>query len=113
MQIHESVINNGIQRLQLDGRTFTLPELSRHVAASLNCPAPWPTNPENNDVKITFADRNAVVVRCQDGRVVLTLSIAQLSKSPRHVAQFPDPRVLQAGSPRAVGPTGARRRDSN
>ena len=29
MQIHESVLNNGIQRLQLNGRTFTLPELSK------------------------------------------------------------------------------------
>ena len=80
VQIHESVINNGIQRLHLDGRTFTLPELSRHVAASLNCPAPWPTNSENNDVKITFAKQNSVVVRCQDGQVVLTLSIARLCK---------------------------------
>ena len=88
MQIHESVINNGIQRLQLDGRKFTVPELSRHVAASLNCPAPWPTNPDNDDVKITFADRNAVVVHCQDGRLMLTLSIARLSKSPHMWRNF-------------------------
>ena len=32
VQIHESVLNNGIQRLQLNGRTFTLPELSQHIA---------------------------------------------------------------------------------
>ena len=88
VQIHESVLNNGIQRLQLDGRTFTLPELSRHVAERLNCPAPWPTNPENEDVKIKFAQRNSVVVRCQDGQVVLMLSIARLSKPPRHWSNF-------------------------
>ncbi len=84
LQIHESVINNGIGRLRLDGRTFTLPELSRHVAASLNCPAPWPTNSENDDVEITFAKQNSVVVRCQDGQVVLTLSIARLCKGTRY-----------------------------
>jgi hypothetical protein len=88
LQIHESVINNGIQRLQLDGRTFAVPELSRYVAARLNCPAPFPTNPENDDAKITFAERNPVVVRCQDGQVVLMLSIARLSKPPRRWRNF-------------------------
>ena len=88
LQIHESVLNNGIQRLQLAGRTFTLPELSKHVAERLNCPAPWPTNPENDDVTITFAQRDPIVVRCQDGQVVLTLSFAQLSKPPRKWTNF-------------------------
>jgi hypothetical protein len=84
LQVHESVINNGIQRLRFDGRTFTLPELSRHVAASLNCPPPWPVNSENDDVRITFAKQNSVVVRCQDGQVLLTLSIARLCKGTRY-----------------------------
>jgi hypothetical protein len=88
LQIHESVINNAIQRLHLDGRTFTLPELSRHVAASLNCPAPWAVTSDNEDVKITFAEQNSVVVRCQDGQVWLALSIARLSKAGRHWSNF-------------------------
>ena len=88
VQIHESVLNNGIQRLQLNGRTFTLPELSQHVAARLNRPAPWEINPEHADVKITFAEKDAVIVRCQDGQFVVTLSIAQLSKSPRKWKNF-------------------------
>ena len=80
VQIHESVLNNGIGRLHFDGRTFTLTELSRHVAASLNCPAPWPISPENEDVRITFAKQNSVVIRCQDGQVLLSLVIARLCK---------------------------------
>jgi hypothetical protein len=88
VQLHESIINNGIERLQLAGRTFTLPELSKHVATRLNCPAPWPTNPENDDVRITFAARDPIVVRFQDGQVMLTLSIAQLSKPPRKWTNF-------------------------
>jgi hypothetical protein len=83
VQIHESVLNNSIQRLQLNGRTFTLPELSKHVAARLNRPAPWEISPDQADVKITFAEKDAVVVRCQDKRVSLTLSIAQLYKPSR------------------------------
>ena len=84
VQIHESVLNNGIGRLHFDGQTFTLGELSRHVAASLNCPAPWPISPENEDVRITFAKQNAVVVRCQDGQLVLSLGIARLCKGTRY-----------------------------
>jgi hypothetical protein len=84
LQIHESVINNGIQRLRLDGRTFTLRELSQHVGASLNCPALWPANSENDDVTIAFAKHNSVVVRFQDGQVSLTLSIARLTKGTRY-----------------------------
>jgi hypothetical protein len=85
LQVHESAINNGIQRLRLDGRTFTLPELSRHIGSSLNCPPPWPTNSENDDVKITFAKQNAVVVHCQNGQVLLTLAIARLCKGSRYI----------------------------
>lgn len=88
VQIHESLVDNGIGRLRLDGRTFTLPELSRHIAANLNCPTVWATNPENDDVKITFAPQNPVVVRFQDGRVELTLSIVRLSKARRAWKNF-------------------------
>ncbi len=88
VQIHESVINNGIQRLLLDGRTFTLPELSEHIASRLNRPIAWEINPENADVKITFAEKDSIVVRCQEGQVVLTLSIAQLSKASRKWKNF-------------------------
>ena len=88
VQIHESVLNNGIQRLLLDGRAFTLPELSEHISSRLNRPMAWEINPEHADVKITFAEKDAVVVRCQDGQVVLTLSIAQLSKASRKWKNF-------------------------
>jgi hypothetical protein len=88
VQLHESVLNNGIERLQLDGRTFSLPELSQHVADCLNHPAAWEINPEHADVRITFAEKDAVVVRCQDGRLLLTLSIAQLSKASRRWRNF-------------------------
>ncbi len=88
VQVHESLVDNGIGRLRLDGRTFTLPELSRHIAANLNCPTVWATNPENEDVKITFAQQNPVVVRFQDGRVELTLSIVRLSKARRAWKNF-------------------------
>ena len=81
VQVHESVLANGIERMQLAGRTFTMPELAEHVARCLNWPKPWATNPDNEDVKITFAKKDPLVVHCQDGQVVVTLSLARLSKA--------------------------------
>jgi hypothetical protein len=88
VQVHESAIDNGIQRLLLNGRTFTLPALSQYVATRLNRPTPWDTDPDQADVKITFAEKDAVLVRCQNNRVAITLSIAQLSKGPRKWKNF-------------------------
>jgi len=78
VQIHESVLNNGIQRLQLDGQQFTLRKLSEHIAARLNRPMSWDINPKYADATIKFAKKDAVLVRCQDGALVLTLKIAEL-----------------------------------
>ena len=64
-QMHESVIHNVVERLALDGRTFTLPELSRHVAHMLSRPEPVEDNPEHNNVLITFATKDAVRVRAR------------------------------------------------
>ncbi|MEN6449005.1 MAG: hypothetical protein ABFC96_00810, partial [Thermoguttaceae bacterium] len=87
VQLHESVLNNGLRRLQLEGRTFTVPELAQHVAASLNC-SPWQVSPDNEDVKITFASQDAVVVRCRDGAVMLTFSVQRLSKGSHRWNNF-------------------------
>jgi hypothetical protein len=88
VQIHESVFNNGIQRLQLDGHKFTLSELSQHIATRLNRPMSWDLNPKYADATITFAKKDAVLVRCQDGALVLTLKIAELHKAPRTHKNF-------------------------
>jgi len=83
LQVHESAINNLFERLDLNGQTMSLPELAKHVAAKLNRPSNWQLDPANEDVEITFAAEDAVHVRCQDGQIVVTLSIVRLSKAPR------------------------------
>jgi hypothetical protein len=87
-QIHESTINNALQRLKLDGKTFSLLELSAHVAKKYNCEEPWEVNPENEDVKITFAASDALQVCCENNQIVLTISIAKLSSPPRFWKDF-------------------------
>jgi hypothetical protein len=88
IQVHETAINNTLQRLALDGRTFTLPELSRHVASQFNRAPFWEIDPANENVVITFARQDAVRVGLRDGRVVLDLAITKLSKSPRSWKDF-------------------------
>jgi hypothetical protein len=82
-QIHESMINNALGRLQLEGKTFTLPQLAKRFAERFQRSNLWNVNPEHEDVKITFAEKDAITVRCRDGQVVLTISVAELSKEPR------------------------------
>ncbi len=83
VQLHESAINNVLERLDLDGRTFTLPELSKHVAGRLNNEGWLQISPEHEQVSITFAAENAVSVRCEDGQVSVTLLFDRLQHERR------------------------------
>jgi hypothetical protein len=83
LQIHESAINNGLERLQLGGRTFTLPELHEWITQRLNRPgAAMPEDmPEN--VLVTFAANDPVRVRFIEGRIEVTVAIAELDDGHR------------------------------
>lgn len=83
LQLHESAINNVLDRLDLDGRTFTLAELSQHVSRMLNMDDWLNVGPDHEDVSITFAAANAVTVHCQEGRVGVTLLIERLRHERR------------------------------
>jgi hypothetical protein len=82
-QIHESMLNNALGRLQLEGKTFTLKELAERFSERFQRPDFWKINPEHEDVKITFAEKNAVTLQCRDGQAILALAVAELSKEPR------------------------------
>ncbi len=88
VQIHESMLNNVLERLELDGQTFDLAGLGQRLAERLHRFQPKPVDPDQEDVKITFAAKDAVHVRCNDGRVEITLAIARLSKGARKWKDF-------------------------
>ena len=88
VQIHQSALNNMLEQLELDGHTFTLGELRRHLADKLNRPAMAEKTTEQDDVKITFAASDAVHVEFGEGQVSLTLSVVQLSRSPHRWSNF-------------------------
>ncbi len=87
-QIHESVLNNLIQRLEFDGGTFTLAEIRRRVAHTFNRPQMLDEDQGRDDVTVTFADEDAVRIRCRDGQVAVMLSIARLAKRPHRWTDF-------------------------
>jgi hypothetical protein len=87
-QINESMLNNALERLQLEGRTFTLPQLAQRISERFQRPTTWQIAPENEDLTVTFAKKDAVAVRCQEGRVMLTLNITKVNKEPRQWNNF-------------------------
>ena len=88
VQIHESMINNVLERLELDGQTFDLAGLGQRLAQRLHRFRPQPVDPDQEDVKISFAAKDALRVHCNDGRLEITLAIARLSKGARKWKDF-------------------------
>jgi hypothetical protein len=84
IQIHESAINNLLDGLQLAGRTFTFAELFQYIADRTNCPMIQPPAKLPADAVITFADRDPVRVRCENGKLWLTLAARELRRGASH-----------------------------
>ena len=81
LQIHQSAFNNVCEQLKLEGRTFTLPELRTHIISTLNLQDSPFLDATDDDVSITFADADAIRVRCEDGRIELNLKVARLANN--------------------------------
>ena len=87
-QIHESALNNVVAGLELDGKTYTLAELRRHIADRFKRPELAAIDTENDDVSITFAESDAAQIRFEDGRIAIRLSVARLRQSRRAWSNF-------------------------
>jgi len=78
VQVHQSAINNMLESLDLEGRRFELADLFTWVGEKLGRPelANQEDLPEN--VRITFADRDAVRLDTVDGRLEVSFAIKEL-----------------------------------
>lgn len=85
MQIHQSAINNAMGQLGLSERDWTLPELCDKLAEVFD-QTPWKL-PEDvpRDVIVRFAPSRPITVELRDGKVELTLRIADLYHPERNV----------------------------
>lgn len=107
-QIHESALNNMIEKLELDGGTFTVAEVRQRIARRFNRPELLKVSSPNDDVVIRFADTDAARIRCQDGSVVVTLAIASLRSGEHRWKHF---QVRAFYRPQINGRTAALVRD--
>jgi len=87
-QVHESVINNLFEQLGLNGQTLTVAELRQRLGARFPGLAASDPDTENDDAEITFADRDALRVQCDDGLMVLNIAIAELDQPPHYYCDF-------------------------
>jgi len=77
VKIHESLLNMLIGRFEFEGKRGSVGEFKELLAEKLRQPS-IAAPEENDDVEVTFAPYNPVVVRFQDGRIELTIAIAAL-----------------------------------
>ncbi len=88
VQIHQSLLNNVCEQLQLDGRTFSLPELQQHLASVLGLNRTAFSEKYPEEMRITFAPHDSVQVRFTSGRVMVTLAVAELRNYPNSWRDF-------------------------
>jgi hypothetical protein len=78
LQIHQSALNNVIERLDLEGRQFALPELFSWLGKKLEQPRLAGQDDLPEDVRLTFSKQDAVRLRCEGNRVEVTFAFAEL-----------------------------------
>ncbi len=83
MQLHESAINNTIAKIGLEGKLWTLPELTKKLAGAFRQDQWKLPDDAPQDISIRFADSRPITVQLSDGRLELTLRIAELSQTGR------------------------------
>jgi hypothetical protein len=83
MQLHESAINNALERLALAGQRFSLENLCGHVCERIGIERLVPEDlPEG--VEVTFARSEPVRVTCADGLVQVRVTLEALESSRRN-----------------------------
>ncbi len=78
VQVHETMLNNTLEQLALDGRRTKLRQLYRDLAdafdrSDLQVPDDIPEN-----ITLQFAKTDPVRVHCEDGKLTLSIQIAEL-----------------------------------
>jgi len=78
VQVHESMLNNTIDNLGLAGKRTKLRQLYRDLADVFDRSDVQVPDDIPDRITVQFADANPVRVRCQNGRLLLSLKIAEL-----------------------------------
>lgn len=82
MQLHESAVNNALERLTLAGKSFLLEDLLMHVCNRVGIETHVPEDlPEG--VEVTFEHAEPVRVTCNDGLVQVRVALDAIETSRR------------------------------
>jgi len=87
-QLHQSALNNVLERLELNGAVLTIKQLRDRIGTRLNRPEMLEQVTEHDDVVIHFAAQDAARVDFEDGRFCIALGIRQLRKGARRWSNF-------------------------
>lgn len=79
-QVHESALNNAIEQLKINGRTFKVLEIRQKLAKLLKRPDLADTPNKHDDATITLAAEDAIRMKIEDGRLRINLAVAELRK---------------------------------
>jgi len=88
LQIHETVLNNALAGLQLDGRRMKVIELFEFFAKKFSRIEAQPSEDLSRRAIIQFADRDAILVNCDDDRVELILNIREVAHGRDKIRNF-------------------------
>jgi hypothetical protein len=88
VQVHQSAVNNVLEKSQLHGRRFTLPELYRFVVEKYYLPDDVDTAELPGDIELTFAKTDPLTVRCEAGSIELRLALEELSRAGKSWRDF-------------------------
>ncbi len=104
VQIHESALNNVLERLEVAGRTMTLAELFSAVCEKLNLGAESAPESMPSDVRVSMSAQQPIRVDLQGGQLKVTLSFAEIHHGSDHwrdfrVMVFYRPDLTQPGAP--------------
>ncbi len=101
MQIHESAVNNLLNRIRVNGKSFTAPEFMQHVGDLLGREDLATGHEQHDDVKFQFAPSNALRLGFDDDRVIITLRLKRLQIG--RTGSWRNLTVTARYQPRAVG----------
>ena len=88
LQIHQSAVNNILERIGFQGRRFTAAELYRFAVDELYVPDTVDPALIPDDIEIAFADKDPITIRCEEGRVELRLAIQELKRAGKSWRNF-------------------------
>jgi hypothetical protein len=78
VQLHVSAINNFIEQLDLDGKTFKLEELFLHLTKAMGSTETEIPEDMPENIYVRFADSDALRMDVRDGQAQLTVRLAEI-----------------------------------